>query len=375
MRVAFDLDPILTHRFSGFYAYGIGLLQGFKALEEKPELLLFHSRRFPEQVKLLRNSLGDWAQSKPTSIKMRLLEDFWRFGRRPRLEYFTGPFDIYHCCHHLMPPTKNKPRILTVYDLRRYKLPQLYTKSKLQRFELAVKRADHFIAISHATKDDLCEVFNIAPCRVDVVYLAADEHFSVPDESEKYSTRQKLSKQLGIELDNYIITFSSPDRRKNICRTIKAFIAAKKDLPDKLKLLVVGNLPKNDDQLESLLNPSLDKRVYYTGTVDDITNLLRCSTGLVFASLYEGFGIPILEAFSCGVPVITSNCSSMPEVAGDAALYVDPYDTSSIAKAIVKITNNTETREKLINLGLQRLRNFNWRKTAEQTLEVYKKLL
>ena len=247
MRIAFDLNPILINRFSGFYTYGIGLLQGFEALDKKPEVLLFHSNRFSEQARLVKKRLGHWAHLRATSIKIRWLENLWRYCNYPCLQHFTDEFDIYHSPHHLMPPTKNKPRILTIHDLRRYKIPQLYPKSKLDLFELALKRADHFIAVSNATKNDLCSLFSISDEKVDVVYPAAGAVFKPLSEFEKQKIKKQLAEETGTPMDNYMVVFSSPDRRKNISRVIKAFILAQSRLPDNFKLVVVGNLPRNED--------------------------------------------------------------------------------------------------------------------------------
>jgi glycosyltransferase involved in cell wall biosynthesis len=172
-----------------------------------------------------------------------------------------------------------------------------------------------------------------------------------------------------------MLTFSSSDKRKNISRTINAFLSAEKRLPGNYKLVILGNLPKKDKEFDSIDFNKLADNIILTGPVDDIQDLLCCADCLVFASLYEGFGIPILEAFSCGLPVIASNCSSMPEVAGDAALLVDPYDEKSISEAMVRICSDIQLRNRLIDSGTQRFKQFSWKKTALKTLQVYKKLL
>lgn len=375
MRVVFDFNPVLINRFSGFHTFGKGLLEGFSALSEKLEVLLFYSKRFSAQAKSMARAFGDRAVLKGTSVKMRWLENLWQISSCPSLEHFTGAFDIYHCFHHLMPPTKGKPKVMTVHDLRRYKLPDLYKESKLGLFESAVKKADYFIAVSEATKQDLCSIFNLQPEKVSAISLATDTAVNVLDEPEKQENKRVLSKKFSVNLDRFIMAFSSPDRRKNAARIIQSFQQAKKDLPAALKLVIVGSPPKNDRDFNELINSGGLNDVVLTGPLEDISTLLGCSDGLVFASLYEGFGIPILEAFSLGVPVITSNCSSMPEVAADAALYVNPEEIDSISQAIVTLCNNHELRQQLIRRGLSRLKYFSWAKTAAETLEVYKKLL
>jgi len=375
MRIAFDFNPVLVNRFSGLYSYGAGLLAGFEELGEKEEFLLFYSKRFSTQAKAIKENLGDWAELKGTFIKMRHLENLWRWSDFPRLEYFTGPFDLYHCCHHLMPPTKDKPRLLTVHDLRRYKLPQLYKESKLDLFEAAVKKADHFIAISQSTKQDLCSVFKVNENKVDVVPLASQIESVFYSDAEKSIKKTELSEKIGQRIEEFFVVFSSPDSRKNIPKIVEAFEIAQKSLPKTLKLLVIGRLPKREADFAERLRAGSFPNIIWAGIVDDLRPWLACAKAFIFASLYEGFGIPILEAFGCGVPVIASDCSSMPEVAGVAALYVDPYNTESISDAMVRICSDIEMREKLISLGLNRVREFSWKKTAAKTLDVYRKFL
>ena len=375
MRVVFDLNPVLRSRFSGFYTFGKGLLKGFDTLLEKPQLTLFHSNRFDNEARFITTGLDNFFRLNGTFVKMRWLERWWQMSSRPSLEYFTGAFDIYHCFHHLMPPTKGKPKVMTVHDLRRYKLPDLYTESKLGLFESAVKRADHFITVSEATKKDLCSIFNLPSEKVSAVLLATDYPRKCLEEAEKQEKKNYFSKLLGTNLDHFIVAFSSPDRRKNITRIIKGFIQAKEDLPDETKLVIVGSPPKNDRDFDVLINDRELNEVVLTGPIEDIGTLLRCSDGIVFASLYEGFGIPILEAFSSSIPVITSNCSSMPEVAGEAAIYVDPEEIDSISEGIVTLCTNHEVCRELVHKGSHQLKRFSWAKTAAETYEVYKKML
>jgi glycosyltransferase involved in cell wall biosynthesis len=286
----------------------------------------------------------------------------------------TGDFDVYHCFHHLMPPTSGKSRLMTVHDLRRYKLPHLYPKSKLGFFESAVKRADHFLAVSQSTKNDLCSVFGIEEQKVDVISHATEI------EPFEYSTEQKkniiadLSKKLGQQAGDYFVVISSPDSRKNISRTVEAFEIAQKSLPEGFKLVVIGQLPKREQELAVKLKTNFYRDVFWAGTVDDLRPWLGCAKALIFASLYEGFGIPILEAFACGTAVIASNVSSMPEVGGDAVLYVDPLSAESIADAIIKISNDPKLRQKLIAAGRERNKQFTWQKTAQKVVSVYEKL-
>jgi len=202
MRVALDFNPVLVSSFSGFHAYGKGLLGGFGSIEEKPEFLLFHSKRFARRAAAATQSLGPWAKPASTTIKPRYLQAMWRLSRRPALQYFTGDFDVYHCVHYLMPPTKGRPRLLTVHDLRRHKLPELYGGSKFKTLlERAIKSADHFIAVSESTKTDLRQIFDVPDGKIDVVYHAASRTFQPATETEKPTLKKALSKWTGKPLD------------------------------------------------------------------------------------------------------------------------------------------------------------------------------
>ncbi len=218
----------------------------------------------------------------------------------------------------------------------------------------------------------MCEIFGIAGERVDVIHLAADEDLAVLGEAEKNKIKSRLSEAIKRPLDKYVIAISSPDVRKNIARTIRAFKSAVKQLPAGMKLVLAGIRPKEFDN-DAIKD--CDEDVIWAGPVDNMGEWLGCAEAFVFASHYEGFGVPIVEAFSCGVPVITSNRSSMPEVAGGAAVLVEPNDERAISNAIAAVCSDEKLRNRLIRTGLERKKCFSWEKTAFKTLEVYKKVL
>jgi glycosyltransferase involved in cell wall biosynthesis len=374
MRVAFDFDAVSTNRFAGLHTYAEGLLRGFSKLAERPEAVLVCSRNFSRDMLRFEDDYSGWVTVRPPPVKRYWLEKIWRYSKLPSLQWFIGDFDIYHCLYNLMPPTAGRPRILTVHDLRRYKLPELYERSKLWRFELAVERADHFIAVSQSTKNDLCQIFGIPQDRVDVIHLAADERLAPLSQDDKNRLKAKFSEQTKTPLDRFVIAISASDVRKNIGRIVQAFKMAARQLPMGTKLVVAGTPPKDtgDAGRQELY---FGEDIVWAGTVDNLSDWLGCADVLVYASLYEGFGIPVLEAFACGVPVIASNCSSMPEVAGEAAILADPYEEESISQAIVNVCADEGLRERLVQAGLARSRQFNWTVTAQKTLSVYKKLL
>lgn len=373
MKIAFDFDAVIKHRYSGFYTYGMGLLSGFSELPDPPEVLLFCSlKNVPHIPDRLRGCPN--IQVRTTRLKIRHLQNLWSFSPVPSLQMFTGEFDLYHSIHHLMPPTRECPRLLTVHDLRRYRLPELYSGSKLHRFENALRRADHIVTVSKATRNDLREIFHIPPERIDVVHPAVNKQDTLPSADEKKLARETLARLHSQPMDRLILAFSSPDRRKNITRIIRAFDSARPSLPPGTVLCVIGTLPRNDPELDRLLQVPHESLVL-TGNIPSVREYLTAADAMVFASLYEGFGLPILEAFQAACPVITSNVSSMPEVAGKAALLVDPNNSISIAQALAKLLNDAALQERLIKAGREHLVLFDWKITARKMTEVYRKLL
>ena len=365
-RIAFDLDAVLRNRYSGFHTFGVNLLRAMDRLDERPQMLLFFQRRYEQAALELIDTLETWAVPRSCPVKFRWIEALWRLLLFPSMESLIGEFDLYHCFHHFMPRSSKSPRLLTVHDLRRYCLPELYRHSRLRPFETAVKRADHFIAVSHATKRDLCRIFDIRPDKVDVVHLACSYRPHGLTDTVIKEKKMELMGQYDLDFQDYFVAFSSKDKRKNIKGIARAFIAALPQLSPKTGLVIIGNLPESFEIRHA--------NIFTPGPLDDIISWLECSRGLVFASLYEGFGLPILEGFAAGTPVITSNCSSTPEVAGDAALIVDPRDTRQIKEAMEAVYLKTGLSETLKGAGFKRLRAFSWEKAAGETISIYSKL-
>jgi len=364
VRVVLEFNSVLANRHSGFFTYGAGLLHGFNQLARQMELVLFCSRKFSEH----RRWLGPAADRpnirwRTCPLKFRYLGAWWRHVSVPSLQRFVGEFDVYHCNHHLMPPTARRPRVLTVHDLRRYRLPQFYPRSKLAPFEYALRSADHLIAISQATKRDLADIFGIADERIDVVYHGGP----LPRlEATEPAERDHLA-AYGLAPGRYFVAFSSYDRRKNIPNTVRAFELARPQLGDDYRLVIIGRLSPDEPAPES-------PGVITTGPLSSFDALRAGAGAVVFASYYEGFGLPALETMAAGCPLITSNTSSMPEVVGDAALLVEPDQPDAIAQAMIQIAEDEAVRHRLIAAGRKRAAEFSWRRAARETLAVYTKL-
>jgi glycosyltransferase involved in cell wall biosynthesis len=379
MRVAFDLTPVLMQRHSGFHSFGVGLLHGFEALgpDGGLEMKLFCEARFQAEARAVTAGLSDWATLCLTRFRTRHLQVLWRRFSAPSLQRFVGGFQLYHCFHHLMPPTAGRPRLMVVHDLRRYVLPELYPRSDTRPFEEAVRKADRFIAVSEATRADLCRLFSVDAERVDVVPLAPRREAALQPpagEAEKQALRARLMNELGARCDRYVLALSARDPRKNVTAAVEAFRRARPRLRGDTRLVVVGPAPRDGAGPESS-SAGASEEVLFAGAVDEIGPWLQAADALLFPSLYEGFGMPVLEAFACGTPVIASDRSATAEVAGEAAVLADPDDPDALADGLVTLLEDEPTRERCVRAGLERVRVFDWRRTAERTRAVYRTMM
>ncbi|MEG3438625.1 glycosyltransferase family 1 protein [Pannus brasiliensis CCIBt3594] len=252
--------------------------------------------------------------------------------------------------------------VVTVHDLIPLRFPKLSPLTLYNRYyiPLALQRAEHIIANSEATARDVHEFFQIYLDKITVVYCGYDRANFRP---------------LNLPVSPYFLYIGRYDPHKNLSRLLQAFAA----IPDDYQLYLVGKFdprftPSLQQQAEEL---GISPRVKFVDYVpyEELPILLNQALALVYPSLWEGFGLPVLEAIACGTPVITSNLSSLPEVAGEAAIYVDPYKVSEISEAMRQIAGNSAVRSNLRDLGLQRASQFGREKAGEEVIEVLQRFL
>ena len=260
----------------------------------------------------------------------------------------AAPPDVLFVPSHVLPVVHPRRSVVTIHDLGYHWFPEAHTAANRRQLDLSTRfnaaTAAHVLANSQATKDDLCHVYGTDPDKVTVVHLGRDESLQpVSDPQRLRDVRTKL----GIDRDGqprpYLLYVGTLQPRKNLVRLIDAF-ATVLDLVPGLVLVLAGQrgwlaepIYRRVDEL------GLAGRVLFPGFVDDadLPALLSGALAFVFPSLYEGFGIPVLEAQACGAPVLASNTSSLPEVAGDGALLVDPLDTAAIAAGLARLLTRT----------------------------------
>jgi glycosyltransferase involved in cell wall biosynthesis len=318
-------------------------------------------------------------QSLPSDFKFRAIPitDDWlhRLWQRLRLpipvEAITGPLDIFYSPDFVLPPTLHATRtLLTVHDLSFLHFPDAFVPSLRRYLERvvprSVARADRVLADSESTRNDLITHFGASSEKVQVLYSGVGARFR-PDVEPEEKTRLKARYGLGDQ--PYVLSVGTLQPRKNYVRLIRAFA----DLPlADLQLAIAGGR----GWLYEDIFAEAEKhggRVRVLGFVDDadLPALFRNAVLFAFPSLYEGFGLPVLEAMACGVPVVCSNASSLPEVAGDAALMVDPLDTDGLAEAMVRTLEDADLRREMIDRGLTQTARFTWEGAARQLLDVF----
>lgn len=368
MRIAFDAYHALFQS-GGIARYARGLISAISQIRTNDHLTLFYNR-FCEKGKPWRPSNGN-SRIKQVFIPRRLLQGSWETLKWPSAEFFCGSIDLFHGLHFVLPPARSARRILTVHDLTYLKSPEYFFNQKLnnhgyhRELPLGLKRADVVIAVSQKTQEDLVELMKFPEERIRVIHEGVDSHFFNHVEGKEASAIRAL---YDLSIPYIVFLVGTPEPRKNLMKTVTAVRQA----APHLKLVLIGP----QQPLKSLLNDDFHN-IKFTGIVQEehLPALLSGAQISLYPSLYEGFGLPVLESMACGVPVITSSRGALPEVAGDAALLVDPEDVGGIASAITELINDDKLQNRLKIFGRQRAAKFTWEKAAEKTLSLYQELV
>jgi len=293
-------------------------------------------------------------------------------------ELRKNPVDVLHV-QFTAPPFCPCPVVVSIHDLSFEHLPQTFNRRSRTQLRLTVRhsarRAAKILTLSEHTRRDVIETYGVAPGVVSAIPLAAPAHFGPVTHDKEL---QRVRHTYGIDGD-YVLSVGSIQPRKNLVRLIKAYAAlrgarAGNKCP---KLVIVGKCAwLYDETLRALEQTGVEDSVVLTGYVPepDLPALYSGALCFIYPSYFEGFGLPPLEAMKCGAPVIVGNATSLPEVVGEAALKVDPFDVSAIAAAMDQLINNSELRAELRVKGLARAKMFDWNDTAQRTLAVYEQV-
>ena len=287
--------------------------------------------------------------------------------------------DVFHSTFSPLPDVGNAPlSFLTIYDM----IPVLHPEYFWADFDLEFQQIlssvtvdrDCILTISQSSKEDICSYLKIDPDRVFVAYPAADTGCYYPERDRE--KKRRILEKYHIPASEYFLSIATLEYRKNLRSSIDAFrrVLYEPGMEEQYLVLVGTRGWKVNELLDEVAtDPLLRERIIFTGYVadEDLSGIYSNAVAFVYPSLYEGFGLPPLEAMQCGVPVITSNSSSLPEVIGDAGILVAPTDVDALAQAMLDIRTDSLLRELLIKQGIQQAARFSWRRCARETVAAY----
>lgn len=336
LRIGFDISQI-AHQ-GGVATYTKNLTEELAKLPDL-EMVYFYSS-------LRKSYKGKLKNVKNYRLPPTLFEVLFNRIRNVPIEKFIGSVDIFHSSDWVQPPSKAK-KVTTIHDMVALKYPQ-WSHPKIvavhqKRLRLIEQEINTVIAVSKATKNDLIEVSNIPEEKIKVIYEGPSADFTIQPKGKIEAFRKKYNLP-----QKFVLVIGGVGERRNLKRI--------KEAVENYEIVIAGQTV-----------PWL--------SLEELELLYQSASVLVYASLYEGFGIPILDAYLCGLPVITSNVSSMPEVGGDACLYVDPLNIDDMAEKIKKVMEDKSTSQKLVKKGFAQVKKFSWQKAAQETAEVYRKLV
>jgi glycosyltransferase involved in cell wall biosynthesis len=367
MKIAVDAFPLTTKTASGIPNYTRNILRSMVGLDADHEYFLYCKNPFGfDEAPNIYPRLGSTPEANSSSYGNTL----WLFNKGVWIMKKDG-IDLFWGTRQMLPPVLPGMRtLLTAYDLVWHYYPETMERYNLLVTKILAKRsivsAEHIITISESTSRDLTKVLGVPREKIDVIYPAADQYIPLDkDESADY-----ISEKYGTNR-NYVLTVSTVEPRKNLPTLLKAFSGLKSE---GIQLLIAGASGWKTSSIHNLYDELglTEKEVKFLGYVpdEDMNRLYSGARLFVFPSIYEGFGIPALEALSSGTPLIVSDRSSLPEVAGDAGVQLDPYDVEGWRAAISEVMADSELQHRMSGQGIEQAKRFSWEESARKTLKV-----
>lgn len=374
MRIAIEYSAAIN-QLAGIGRFVRGLVNAIAEIDHQNEYVLLHAAPNPGRAVTLPPGPNFTARRLP--FRERTLTILWHRLRLPLpADRLTGPVDIFHAPDFILPPVQRAVTLLTVHDLAFLVYPEC-AHEKLRRFlegavPRSVARADYVLTDSENTRNDVVCLLDVNPERVFVVPGGVDPIFAPASEQDIqrvchfYEIRQP-----------YVLAVGTIEPRKNYPRLMEAYarFRTRTGLPHQL-VLAGGRGWLSEDTFRSAERSPYREDIRFTGHVPDEELAALYSGAEVFAypSLYEGFGLPVLEAMACGAPVVCSDTSSLPECAEGAALLVSPNDPEAIAEAVESVCGNDQVRQELQRQGRERARQYQWAHSAERLLAIYEQV-
>lgn len=378
MRIGVDITAAVTQG-GGIGRYTRELIYALVKADQENDYHLFSARQpavlpVPDPI-----PTGENIRYHQAPLNERWLYRLWYRLRLPLpVQLLTGALDLFHSPDFVLPPVRDGiPTILTVHDLSFVHYPDTFTPALVSYLNRvvpwSVARATHILADSQATKDDLINIWQVAAEKVTVLYSGVSGRFRpVTEKKQLAAVRQKYD--LGSA--PYLVSVSTLQPRKNFQMLIQAFKSVAEQQPHNL-VIAGGKGWLYEAILGEVEKQGLEGRVKFIGFVtdSDLPALYSDASLMVFPSLYEGFGLPLLEAMACGVPVLSSNASCLPEVAGEAAVQLPPTDPAAWSQTMNELLSNSSRRARMVAAGFLQARKFTWKKAAGELLGIYRQLV
>lgn len=372
MKIAIQAADLDSHRIDGTRVYILNLLRIFGKLDESSEFLIYHKKDFNPELHL------------PNLLNYKIIQKNFPFiwtQARFAYELWKSNSDVLWMPMQAMPiiRRKNLKTVITVHDLAFKIFPDQFTGNDLRRLnfyaDYAIKNCDKIIAVSQSTKRDVLKFYpKIREDKIKVIYHGFDSNIF----GKKYNKEEikEANTRYKIPDTRYLLYVGAIQPRKNLILLVEAFERLKENKNNSdFRLVLVGKPAwMSEEILESINKSAFKKDIILAGQAGfkDLGKIYQGASAFVFPSRYEGFGIPILEAFASEVPVICAKNSSLPEVAGEAALYFEDNNSQDLSNQIEKILDNEELKKDLAKKGLYQLQKFSWEKCAEETLDYIK---
>lgn len=376
MKVAVELQPVIKDKSGvGWYTYNLIKELSKKDVMLEGQVFNFLGRKNLNPIINELNFNSEINKLIPYSVYSRI----WNYIPIRYNNLFSTKKDIYHFFNFIVPPRIEGKVIVTIYDMVYKLFPNTMASANRRRLDNNLKRsaerANIIVTISNNSKSEIIKNLDISEDKIKIVPCGVyANQYSIDLDDEK---KQEIKRRYSLP-DKYLLYLGTLEPRKNIETIIKAYsVFASKSKYD-IGLVIAGKKGWLFDSIFELVNKfSIEDKVIFTDYVkeEDKPYIYKMSEMFLFPSLYEGFGIPVLEAMAAEIPVITSNTSSLSEVAGDAAILINPMDYTALAEAIYMLLNNTELRNDLIKKGLDQCQKYTWEKSADQMMSVYEDLM
>jgi len=373
MRIGIDARSILKQR-TGVGNYTFNLIKHLSRLDGENRYVLFYSHHLnvksviPEMEK--RNF-----ENRFIRFPNKLLNFMWATVKWPKIDRFVGKVDVYHSPTFCLNALARGRSLFTIHDLNFLAYPRFAIRSGRWHYAFKIKsyaeEADAIIAVSRSTKAEILKYLKVPEEKIQVIYEGCSPAFRpLPRDESKRKIREKYNIP-----GDFILYVGTLEPRKNLKGLIQAYHRSRAR-EDFLLVLAGGKGWKYKHIFRLVSQLDLKDKVIFTGYVpdSDLPALYSSASLFVYPSFYEGFGLPPLEAMACGIPVIVSRTTSLPEVVGDAGVYVDPMEVEQISTAIDTVLADAQLRHTLQKRGLKRAKLFTWEKTARETLKLYRKL-